>query len=287
MRSIPWSFLAAALGGLVVAGAAPAAVAESKPGRKIVLIASHGHHPNEPGIALMKKCLESSPNVPGLVCETHNDWPADAATLDGAAAIVIYSEGTNQAGLKHPILQGDRLALLDRLAAKGVGVVCLHYTLYATREVEAPYLLRWIGGYYDFQGYGSTHAVSDQPIVSMPANPNHPVSRGWGAFTIPRNEYYHNLRFAEDAKAITPILTAPFPAKDGGQPKNEVIAWAMERPGGGRGFGFGGGHFQESWAVEGYRRMLLNAVVWAAGIDVPKDGVRWAVSDEELGLKTK
>jgi len=284
MRAFVAILLVAVLCGLVCAGPSQAA---PRAGKKIVFIASHGHHPNEKGIALMAKCLESSPNVPALVCETYDDWPADASTLNDADAVVIYSEGTNKKGMPHPILQGDRLALLDTLAKKGVGIVCIHYTLYATREVEAPYLLKWIGAYYDFQGYGSAHFVSRKPLVNTPASPDHPVSRGWGEFTIAENEYYHNLRFVEDGKGVTLLVTAQIASKTSKEVKPYVIGWAFERPGGGRGIGFGGGHFHDSWAVPGYRRFLLNAVVWAARIDVPKDGVTWAVSDEELGLKKK
>ena len=33
--------------------------------------------------------------------------------------------------------------------------------------------------------------------------------------------------------------------------------------------------------------MLLNAIAWAAGLDVPTEGVKWSVADEDLGLKRK
>ncbi|MFW6162437.1 MAG: ThuA domain-containing protein, partial [Planctomycetota bacterium] len=242
------------------------------------------HHPNEKGVDLIGACLESSPNVPGLRCLAFHHWPEDPSVLDQAACIVLYTEGTNKKGKPHPALQGDRIEHLDRLMARGVGLVCIHYTLYATREVEAPKLLAWVGGYYDFQGYGSRHWVSRAPLLSQRATPEHPISRGWDDFTLPANEYYHHLKFADGAPVV-PIVTADIRDRKTRQAQRHVIGWALERPDGGRGFGFGGGHFHGSWAVEGYRRMLLNAVVWAAGVEVPEGGVKWAVSDEQLGLK--
>ena len=53
----------------------------------------------------------------------------------------------------------------------------------------------------------------------------------------------------------------------------EHTAWAFERPNGGRGFGFTGGHIHWSWANDDFRKIVLNAVVWVAGLDVPADGV--------------
>jgi len=255
-----------------------AAPAPKKPSAKIVFLWSKGHHPNEPSCRLFKHCLEHSPNVKGIRAEVHEQWPADEAALNGAGAIVIYSEGTNKKGLPHPVLTAERMKRLGKLMDKGTGLVLLHYALYATREVEAPNVLRWAGAYYDFQGYGSKHFVSRKPLVCTPASANHPISRGWKAFTLKANEIYHNLRFTE--RPTTPILTARMPGPKGKPPARHVIAWALERPDGGRGFGFGGGHFYDMWLNDDCRKMVLNAIAWAAGIDVPAGGVQSRVPDE-------
>ncbi len=58
--------------------------------------------------------------------------------------------------------------------------------------------------------------------------------------------------------------------------------WAVERPDGGRGFGFTGGHFHLNWQNDEQRRLLLNALVWLAKLDVPEGGIDSPpVSDEE------
>jgi hypothetical protein len=51
------------------------------------------------------------------------------------------------------------------------------------------------------------------------------------------------------------------------------MAWAYERPGGGRGFGFTGLHKHANLADDDMRTLLLNAVAWVAGLEVPADGV--------------
>ncbi len=34
--------------------------------------------------------------------------------------------------------------------------------------------------------------------------------------------------------------------------------WAVERPNGGRGFGFTGGHFHDNWGNADFRKTILN-----------------------------
>ncbi len=51
------------------------------------------------------------------------------------------------------------------------------------------------------------------------------------------------------------------------------VCWARERADGGRGFGFTGGHVHWNWGNEQFRRLILNAIVWSAGVDVPANGV--------------
>jgi hypothetical protein len=61
-------------------------------------------------------------------------------------------------------------------------------------------------------------------------------------------------------------------------PKKQVIAWAVDRKDGGRGFAFTGGHFHDNWSkCDDLRRMMLNAICWTARIPVPRGGVRSAV----------
>ena len=56
-----------------------------------------------------------------------------------------------------------------------------------------------------------------------------------------------------------------------GEPQH--VAWASERPDGGRGFGFTGGHFHRNWGDDDFRKLVLNAIVWTTGDEVPQGGV--------------
>jgi hypothetical protein len=105
------------------------------------------------------------------------------------------------------------------------------------------------------------------------------------------------MRFRDPPEGLTLLLTAVPPndtraRPDGAHSNNptvragtgsrEALAWAYERPGGGRGFGCTGGHFHRNWAHNDFRTMMLNALVWTAGLDVPEGGVASSVSAEEL-----
>ena len=67
-----------------------------------------------------------------------------------------------------------------------------------------------------------------------------------------------------------------------GKGVREALAWAYERPGGGRGFGCTGSHFHGNWADDDYRRMILNALVWTSGLEVPAEGVASKPTAEDL-----
>jgi hypothetical protein len=60
------------------------------------------------------------------------------------------------------------------------------------------------------------------------------------------------------------------------------LAWAYERPDGGRGFGCTGGHFHKNWGNDEFRKLMLNALVWTAGLEVPTKGISSTVTSQEL-----
>jgi type 1 glutamine amidotransferase len=64
--------------------------------------------------------------------------------------------------------------------------------------------------------------------------------------------------------------------------RDEVLAWAVEREGGGRGFGFTGGHNHTNWGDPNFRKLVLNAILWTAGREVPASGVESDITPEGL-----
>jgi len=261
-------------------------------GAKIIVIAgppSHGpgEHEHRAGCLLLKSCLDKVPGITAVVYT--NGWPQDPQALEGAQGIVLYMDG----GPNHPALQGDHLQKLDALMKKGVGLACIHYAVEPTIEKGEKEFLDWIGGAFEISWSVNPHWNAD-----FNALPKHPVTRGVKPFQI-TDEWYYHMRFREDMKGVTPILTAIPPAStmdrpDGTHSGNRAVreavkngepqhvAWASERPGGGRGFGFTGGHFHKNWGNADFRKVVLNAILWTAKVEVPADGVKSKVTEEEL-----
>jgi type 1 glutamine amidotransferase len=273
---------------LTALGLAEAQAAEKA---KVVLIAgkpSHGpgDHEFNAGCMLLQKCLNEQPNIDAALVK--GGWPEDEHVFDGARALIFFMDG----GGGHPIIQGDRLETIQKLMDQGVGLACLHYAVEVPKGKPGDRFLEWIGGYYETGFSTNPHWVADFKSL-----PEHPITRGVKPFAI-RDEWYFNIRFRPEMKGITPILTAkpddatrqgttasprgPYQHIVDAKGREEVVAWAVERPDGGRGFGFTGAHTHKNWGDPNFRTLVLNAILWTAKVDVPSEGVRCEVSAEEL-----
>jgi hypothetical protein len=261
--------------------------------KKIVFLAggaSHGpgDHEHLAGCLLLKACLEKTP---GVILEVHsNGWPRDPRlAFANVATVVIYSDG----GGGHPLMQGDRLQTIRQFMNKGAGLVCLHYAVEPTKEKGEAEFLDWMGGCFEVDW-----SVNPTWTPEFKELPVHPITRGVAPFKVP-DEWYFHMRFREGLQGVTPILSAVAPGDtmsrgDGPHEGNpavreavkrgepQVLAWACERKEGGRGFGFTGGHFHKNWGNDGFRKVVLNAILWTANIEVPDGGVQSQVSAEDL-----
>jgi len=248
--------------------------------KKIVLIAgprSHGYasHEHNAGCLLLAKSLNES--MPGVYATAYlNGWPKDPTAFDNADAIAIYCDG----GGGHVVMR--HLEQVDELATKGVGIATIHYAVEVPKGKPGDYMLNWTGGY--FETFWSVNPHWEAKFEQLP---KHPITRGVKPFSM-NDEWYYHMRFVENMENVTPILTAIPPDSTrrkgndahGANPHvrarmgmPEHVAWAYERPGGGRGFGFTGGHWHWSWASNDFRKLVLNALVWIAGVEVPPNGV--------------
>ena len=63
------------------------------------------------------------------------------------------------------------------------------------------------------------------------------------------------------------------PGGEKGLGQRQTMMWAVERADGGRGLGFTGGHWHRNWAIDDFRRLVLNAILWTAKVEVPETGV--------------
>lgn len=260
--------------------------------RKIVLLAgsaSHGsgEHEFRAGCELLKKCLNE---LPGIHAEIHtNGWPKDTNVFNGAAAVFLYSDGGNG----NPFNRPERRELIDALAKKGVGIGCAHYAVEVPQGPTGEAFLQWIGGYFL-----TNWSVNPTWTADFKSLPRHPVTRGVHPFRI-HDEWYYHMKFRDGMQGVTPILSANPPQstlgrQDGTHSGNpavreavargepQIVMWAAENPGGGRGFGFTGGHLHRNWGDANFRKIVLNAILWIAKIDVPADGVDCRLSPEDL-----
>jgi type 1 glutamine amidotransferase len=280
--------LARALLPLVVALCALPAGAQEK---KLVLIAgkrSHGpgDHEFRAGMMLLQKCLGSVKGLKAVV-ETEG-WVADPKVFDGAAAVALYSDG----GGGNPFLQGDHKKVIGDLAKKGVGIAMMHYAVEVPKDNGGPEFLEWIGGHYEHQ-----YSCNPMWAPDYKTFPKHPITRGVKPFSC-RDEWYMHMRFRPDMKGVTPLLVdkpsdkvrkgpyvypaGPYEHIVAGSGQDEVMMWCVERPDGGRGFGWTGGHYHKNWGDPGYRKVVLNALVWLCKMEVPASGIESEVTEEDL-----
>jgi type 1 glutamine amidotransferase len=285
----PFAIQLVLVGLALLAAGALLAAPTATPMKKVVFLAgkkSHGpgDHEYEKGCRLLARCLERSPNLAGFRTEVHLDgWPADPQILAAADTVVVYCDGSDHNEADHPLLKDDRLAQLERAMKRGAGLVLLHYTVFAPVKRGGPEFLEWVGGFFDYEtGPGPNHWYSKIQTAATTALPNaaHPVGRGLKPFPL-REEYYYQMRFREPDPRRVPLLTTELPNETGPQ----TVAWAVERPDGGRGFAYTGGHFHSNWENESLRKLILNAVAWTARADVPAEGVQSTVAPQDQPLR--
>ena len=251
--------------------------------KKIVFISgrpSHGYwsHEHYAGCLQLADSLnEALPNFETKVIK--HGWPQEGiAALEGADAVVVYCDG----GGGH--LLNPHIDEFDTVMKKGVGLVCIHYAVETPAGKTGDAFKDWMGGYFE-----ANWSVNPHWDGKFETFPDHPISRGVKPFEI-NDEWYFHMRFRDGMQGVTPILSAHPPKEtmkrgDGPHSGNphvresmengelQHVAWASERDGGGRGFGFTGGHYHWNWADENFRKVVLNAIVWTAHGDVPREVV--------------
>ena len=232
---------------------------------KVVLVAGSnffktGEHEYVAGCAVLMDLLRQTPGVFPVLAV---DWPKKPETFAGARAVVFFFDG----GDKHAVLKEDRVAQVQKLVDANVGLVHLHQAIDYPKDL-GDRARGWMGAAWEKGFSQRAHWVADFNTF-----PEHPVCRGVVPFKI-NDGWLYRLRFVPDMKGVTPLLRTASPktspaAKPG---DDTIVSWVYERPGGGRSFIFTGGHMHSSLAQEGYRRFLVNGILWTASVDVPSAG---------------
>lgn len=248
---------------IVVAADPPIEEAVTDPkAHKIVLVAGStyfkpGEHEYVAACAVLRDLLKQTPNVAPVIAV---DWPKKPETFRDAKAVLFLFDG----GDKHGLLKENRLAEVEKMMAAGVGLIQLHQVIdYPTDLGERA--RAYAGGAWEKGRSARAHWVSEFDSFGT-----HPIMRGVKPFKLD-DGWLTKLRFVEGMKGVTPLLKTVSPkAKPAGD--NDIVAWAYDRPNGGRTFNFTGAHLHSSFGEEGYRRFLVNGVLWAAKHEVPETG---------------
>ncbi|MCB1226151.1 MAG: ThuA domain-containing protein [Verrucomicrobiales bacterium] len=236
-------------------------------GAKIVLIAGQvkpvdkmGHHDYLGGCRLMKALLKQTPGVEPVLVE--KDWPEDESVFEGTKAVVFYTDG---AGKQAYFATPERVALVQGLVDGGVGIVSLHQAVEYPPEFAAQ-SMAWIGGVYNaLSSRGHWDSVHE-------SFPEHAVTRGVVPWAI-NDGWLNRFKFPIGMKGVTPLAWSgkvKLGAPEGGAA--DVVAWAFERADGGRSFSFSGLDAHSAWEREGMRCLVINGVLWSAGLPIPEGG---------------
>ncbi len=274
MRTILFTLVALWLTGISRAGEKP----------KIVFISgtpSHGPmaHEHRAGNTLLAKALDAAGLGVQTIVLPENGYPIDSSVLKDTATIVVFCSG-EQAHLLNP-----KLEEFDAIMKRGTGLVMIHWATEAAIGMPGKKFLEWIGGFCALNW-----SVNPRWSPQFSSFPDHPISRGLTPFSID-DEWYYHMRFVPEMTGVTPILSAvpgagTLKRPDGprsGNPdvrravangEKQHVAWAYERPDGkGRGFGFTGAHNHINWQNDNFRKVVLNAILWTAHVEIPPKGV--------------
>lgn len=277
---------------ILMVGAAPQGGRSDEPARgsgtagaRIVFVA--GSSVSKPGeheyVAGCKALMALVRQTPGVIPVLAVDWPRDPDAFAGASAIVLFLDG----GAKHPLLRDHRLDEITALSEKGVGLVQLHQV--ADYPVDRGDQARHLAGAAWEQGYSKRAHW----IAAFSHFPDHPITRGVTPFTVD-DGWLTGLRFVPGMKGVTPLLRTSPPSKEQAKAKvpvpspapgsgdESIVSWAFERPDGGRSFTFTGGHLHRSLGEPGYRRFLVNGILWAAHQEIPTAGAPVVLDAAEL-----
>jgi type 1 glutamine amidotransferase len=228
------------------------------PKKKLLLLAQgpDGHPPETHeylrGQQVLQKALEKSANLDITLARADEPWREGPELLTKADGVVLFlSEGAKW-------LQNnpERLKAFQELARRKGGLVVLHWGMGSkdAKNIDA-----------FVQLFGGCHGGPDRKykVLSTRAtivDKQHPISRGLDDFPV-RDEFYYHLKFVKAEPAVQPVLRVAIDGQD------ETVAWAWQRPDGGRSFGFSGLHFHENWQLSEYRRLVTQAVRWSLALE--------------------
>lgn len=240
---------------------------------KILFIGKEPDHPYGSHMYMhvgkvLARCVERNGDIETVVS---NGWPGTADVTVNVDAIVVYTSPGAEF-----LLDGPHRKDFEKLMSSGVGLVTIHWSS-AIRQQNFDRLgAAWLS--HTGGTWVSRVGLSEGKSLLTQMNPAHPVCRGWEEFVID-DEYY----LYPTIDKATPLLRVTDP-KSG---EEVFVGWFYERRDGGRTFSTTLGHPYANFQREPFRRMLVNAILWTAGEEVPEQGANVTVDAELLALPPK
>jgi quercetin dioxygenase-like cupin family protein/type 1 glutamine amidotransferase len=256
-------------------------VAAAQSGPTIVLIGGdkqgypRTEHDYPDGIQAIERLIAGSPQLQAIhpvVKSFPAGFPSDLSQIADANVILMYY-GMDYSKMSHALDSEPRRAAVAQLMAKGAGLIALHQASTVPDQKSPVPMVDWLGGVR----FGMADRTTEIAQVQVTGAGKNPIANGLKPFQL-LDEYYPTITFSTTDK-VTPILSAKVHIQTrNNQPVFEepsaehTIAWAAERPNGGRSFAFTSGHYLLTFDSPQVRDMLLNAILWTAKRDVPPEG---------------
>jgi hypothetical protein len=256
---------------LVIVLAANVSAAESRPKRLLIVgQGPDGHPPTThefmPGARVLAELLKPYKDLQTTVVNADEPWTDGPELIDQADGMVMWVTQ----GAQWMQMDPQRHSALKRLAARGGAIAALHWSVGAKDA-------KYIQGQLDL--LGATRGGPQRKYLVLATElkrvvPAHPILSGIGDLNV-----YDEIYYALDrVPGIQPLLTARIDGHD------EMAAWSWERADGGRSFGFVGLHFHANWRLAGYRRFVVQGVLWSLHLPIPAVGVNVDIDARKLEL---
>ena len=235
------------------------------PGAQRLLLlyqAPDGHPPQtheyQAGLRRLQRTLSGQQGLEVRLVPADEPWTDGPELLDGADAVVVFlAEGA--AWLSR---SPERLAAFQNLAKRGTGFTCLHWGMGTKQAEPIAAFASLFGGCHG--GPDRKYKVLNTQLVPVAS---HPITRGILTTEV-HDEFYYALKWPSGSSPPTPVARGTIDDRE------ETIAWAWERPDGGRSFGFSGLHFHRNWEQSSYERLVTQGVLWTLQREIPSEGIR-------------
>ena len=221
------------------------------------------------GVRLVARMLQDRGNIQVIIVQADSPWEEGPELLNGADGVFVYLTE----GAKWICDDARRLAAFQQLSRRGGGISGLHWGLGTREAVSIEPFVSLFGGCHG----GPDRKFKVGEFRLEPSPERHPITAGIAPFSV-RDELYFALKFPESRQGLIPLLHAR------GSGVDDVVAWAWERPGSGRSFGFTGLHYHENWNQLEYRRLIVQGILWTLQEQLPANGLSLEINQSDLAL---